>query len=130
MNRFKKILIYSSLFAVSAFIALFIVTSLSIGNSVEKNCQMAQDKYPDNCTQALISYLQDKDNSYRSRNSAIWALGQLGDPQATKVLQSYYTGTVPPRESLDQDLSQLELKKAIKLTKGGINLTRPIWKNL
>jgi len=71
--------------------------------------------------------LKDENRSFKSRNSAIWALGQIGDARALPVLQSFYTGNIPPKESLNDDISQYELKKAINLAGGGTNLTAIFW---
>jgi len=55
-------------------------------------------------------------------------LGQLGDSRALPVLQGYYTGNIPSKESLDKTISQYELEKAIKLTSGGFNVTAIFWR--
>jgi hypothetical protein len=72
--------------------------------------------------------VKDNNQSFRNRNSAIWALGQLGDPQALPILQSLYTGMIPDREPLDAGISQYELKKAINLVNGGTNISAPVWR--
>lgn len=53
---------------------------------------------------------------------AVWALGQIGDARALPVLQEYYTGNIPPRESPERVISRYELKKAIHLLRGGWNV--------
>src|SRR3989338_5428385 len=78
---------------------------------------------------ALIMVLNDDSNSFRERNSAVWAMGQLGDRKALSYLRQYYSGNIPKRESLDKGLSQYELKKAINLASGGINITSIFWRN-
>lgn len=132
--RLRNLILYGGILGLVLFVLLFIVTSIYIGRSVEKRCRMAQEKYewalprqPAGCTEALISYLEDESNSYRSRNSAVWALGQIGDSRAVPVLKSYYTGNIPNKEPLDAGISQYELKKAINLTTGGFNLSKLIW---
>lgn len=109
---------------------MFIITSTLIGLDVSQKCEIAQDRYEGDCVEALIAYIEDEDNSYRSRNSAIWALGQIGDGRALPVLDSYYTGEIPDRESLDETISQYELKKAINLTSEGFNITKLIRENI
>jgi len=52
----------------------------------------------------------------------------LGDSRALPTLQKYYTGNIPNREPLDGVISQYELKKAINLTSGGVNLTAIFWR--
>lgn len=121
--NFKKILITASIICFAVFFFTLIITSRIIGEDVKKWCLVAQDKYQDNCTAALSAYLEDERNDYKSRNSAIWALGQLGDKSALPVLEEYYTGKIPDKESLNKGISQYELKKAINLCKGGFNIT-------
>jgi hypothetical protein len=72
--------------------------------------------------------LEDENRSFKARNSAIWALGQFGDSRALPVLEKYYTGNIPDREPLNGTISQYELKKAIKLAKGGTNISAFIWR--
>jgi len=59
------------------------------------------------------------------RNHAIWALGQLGDKRALPSLEKLYTG-----EPCDHSkyVCQYELKKAIKLCRGGLNITAWTWR--
>jgi hypothetical protein len=99
-----------------------------IGYGVKERCHLAQEKYSGDCVQALVQYLEDEDNPFRGRNSAIWALGQLGDARALPALERLYTGDIPPRESLSQTISQYELKKAIKLI-NGFNATAFFWRD-
>lgn len=120
----KRLIIYGALIGVSLFTFMFIITCTLIGFDVEQRCEIAQDRYEGDCTQALSSYLKDENNSYRSRNSAIWALGQLGDDRALPVLESLYTGNIPDREPINETISQYELKKAINLARGGFNITK------
>lgn len=127
----KKVIsfvLYIAVVGVGVFLLIFLTTSTIIGFSVKEKCQNAQQKYEGDCPQALADFLQDEDNSLKDRNSAIWALGQMGDDSALPVLQKYYTGQIPDREPLDETLSQYELKKAIKLLDGGFNLTAFVWR--
>lgn len=113
----------------SIFLLFFIAIGLTIGFNVKNRCLEAKKEYDGNCVNALINLLNDKNKSLRLRNSAIWALGQLGDNQALPILQKYYTGNIPKKESLDKTISQYELKKAINLTGGGFNISAVIWRN-
>jgi len=120
---------YWAVLGVGFFILMFLITSTWIGVSVEEKCKVAQGKYLGDCVDALIETLDDGDNSYRERNGAIWALGQLGDKRAMETVEKYYTGDIPSREPYDEGLSQYEMKKALNLINGGINLTHPVWSN-
>lgn len=107
----------------------FIVVSFQIGHDVKSQCESSQSEYNGDCIDALITVLNYESKSFRARNSAIWALGQLGDKRTLPVLQKYYTGIIPSKEPLDKAISQYELKKAINLTSGGFNITAFIWRN-
>lgn len=128
LNQTKEWFLYWALVGIGTFILFFIVTCTWIGTSVRDKCTLAQGRYGGDCVEALIAHLQDESNPLRERNSAIWALGQLGDSRALPVLQSYYTGNIPDREPYDQTISQYELKKAINLAQGGFNITAVFWR--
>ena len=127
MNR--KIL-FGVLIGISLVTFMFIVTCTLIGLDVNQKCEIAQDRYGGDCVKALITYLEDENNSYRSRNSAIWALGQLGNSKALPALERLYTGNIPNREPINETISQYELKKAINLTSGGLNITTLVRENI
>jgi len=123
-------LLYLSALGISIFAFIFVISVSWIGYDVKSQCQEAEEKYTSNdCVDSLINLLNDDSNSFRDRNNAIWALGQLGDKRALPILESYYTGNITKKESLDKGLSQYELKKAIKLAQGGINITAIFWRN-
>ncbi len=107
---------------------VFVYTSKMIGDHVKTYCMKAQEKYQQDCTLSLIELLDDSQNSFHDRNMAIWALGQLGQKEALPVLEKYYTGKIPDKEPLDEVISQYELKKAINLARGGLNITHYVWK--
>ncbi len=123
IRNVKRKLLYLVVITIVILFTGFVVGCLSIGSAVKERCQVAKSQYSGDCVGALTALLNDQSKDFRSRNSAIWALGQLGDSKALPVLKSYYTGNIPPRESLDNSLSQYELKKAINLASGGFNLT-------
>lgn len=122
--------LYWTITGVGTFILLFLITATWIGVSVGEKCLVAQGKYPGaaDCSEALIKTLDDDTNSYHERNDAIWGLGQLGNPKAKPTIEKYYTGDIPGREPYDENLSQYEMQKALKLLNGGVNLTHVVWK--
>ncbi|MGI5827511.1 MAG: HEAT repeat domain-containing protein [Patescibacteria group bacterium] len=124
----KKILPLVICIGLVGLAGLYIAGSIVIGNSVRRECDKAQTKYQEDCISSLSLTLEDADNDFRTRNSAIWALGQLGDKRALPILEKYYTGNIPEKESFDNGLSQYELKKAIKLAQGSFNITHWIWR--
>ncbi len=127
-SKFKKPLLFLLSLSLSLFILFFIVTSSWIGYDIKSKCRESKADYGGNCAQAFISLLKDENRSFNSRNTAIWALGQIGNPLALPVLQSFYTGKIPDREPLNKTISQYELKKAINLVNGGTNLASIFWK--
>ncbi len=128
IKNVKQKLFFTASVGASIFLLFFVITSTWIGYDVKTRCQEAKRTYNGDCVEALTALLEDNNQAYRSRNSAIWALGQLGDSRALPVLQTYYTGNIPSRESLDKTISQYELKKAINLTSGGFNITAFLWR--
>ncbi|MFA6368982.1 MAG: HEAT repeat domain-containing protein [Candidatus Shapirobacteria bacterium] len=127
-SKIKKPFIYLFSLGLSLFLLFFVVTSTWIGYDVKSKCRQAKLDYSGTCTQALSSLLKDENRSFSSRNSAIWALGQLGDSSSLPVLQNFYTGYIPDREPFNEMISQYELKKAIKLVDGGTNITAIFWR--
>lgn len=133
--KIKEKLGYLFAVGLSILLLFFFLGNIWIGHEVKRLCQEAKWEYlPDggkvnnDCVEVLIATLEDKNQGYRTRNHAIWALGQFGDPRAFSVLQKYYTGNIPDREPLDQTISQYELEKAIKLVSGGPNITSWFWR--
>jgi PBS lyase HEAT-like repeat len=126
----KKNLILITGIGISILFLLFIITSVQIGMGVRNKCKLAQAIYSQNdCVDNLSLFLDDDSQTFRVRNSAIWALGQLGNSKALPILQKYYTGNIPKREPYDDGISQHELKKAINLSQGNFNITALVWRN-
>lgn len=120
--------LYWLVLGVGFFVLIFLITSTWIGVSVKQRCTRAEGKYGGDCVEAMVELVQDEEESYRERNYAIWALGQLGDKRALPVLEGKYTGVIPEREPYDEGISQYELKKAIKWMSGGVNISAMVWR--
>ena len=130
INKIINKLLYLAAIGASIFIMFSVIACVWIGFEVKNQCTIAKAAYgSNNCTQALSSLLDDENRSFQERNSAIWALGQLGEKEALPMLQKYYTGIIPNREPLNGTISQYELKKAINLANGGINISAFIWRS-
>jgi len=123
----KNLITYlvAAVFLILLFV--FLITSTWIGYGVEDQCRLAKQKYEGDCVEALMSSISDESTKL-GKNSAIWALGQLGDRRALPLLESYYSGVKKERESWEEGISQYELNKAIKLLKSGFNLTAFVWR--
>ena len=127
-EQIKNLIIYLiSLGVIFFFFALLLSINI-IGYSVKEKCQLAQEKYTGDCVESLITYLDDETNSFKSRNSVIWALGQLGDDRALPTLKKYYTGYNNEKCDRSKSLSQFELKRAIGYMEGNLNITTFFWK--
>lgn len=124
----KNIVAYIFSIGVSISILIFIVACSWIGNEVKSQCVKARLEYGGDCVESLGRLLSDETKGFKDKNDAIWALGQLGDSRAVPILTRYYTGVIPPREPLDQGISQYELDKAIKLANGGTNIIAWTWR--
>ena len=129
IKNLKNKFLYLIAVGISIFVLFFVITCTWIGFDIKQKCFETKKEYgKDNCTEAMIEQLNDENKGFRARNSAIWALGQLGDSRALTVLQKYYTRDIPNREPIDGVISQYELKKAINLTSGGVNITAVFWR--
>ncbi|MFA5134984.1 MAG: hypothetical protein WC505_04340 [Patescibacteria group bacterium] len=124
----KDAILYGAGIGFATFMLIFLISVTIIGYSVKQQCQIAQAKYAGDCVAALCSYLDDTTNSFRSRNSAVWALGQLGDERSRTVLEKWYTGYGGERISLSNGLSQYELRRAIRYLDGYPNITTFFWR--
>jgi len=105
----------------------FVVTSYVIGQQVQDVVSSAK-KYGsgDNVTTSLLAVVNNAKAPLSDRNSAIWALGQLGNSQALKTLEALYSGA---ECNHDQYLCQHELHKAIKLCGGEMNIGALVWRH-
>lgn len=127
-KQLKESVFFVAAIGLSIFMLFFVITCTWIGFDAKNHCREAKNDYGGDCVEALIALLSDENRSFHSRNSAIWALGQLGDRRAYPVLQKYYTGIIPEREPYNDGISQYELKKAVSLTNGGLNITAVFWR--
>ncbi|MCK4891932.1 MAG: hypothetical protein KAS78_04645 [Candidatus Pacebacteria bacterium] len=128
MNR-KKLVIYIIGIGAMFFLLTFFVSANLIGDEAENRCKIAQKEYRGDCVETLMKLIEDETVEYGEKNSAVWALGQLGDKRALLFLQKYYTGyDNNHRIKYDEAISQYELYKAIKLLDDGFNATAFIWR--
>lgn len=129
IKHIKNKLLYLMAIGFSVFCLFLMITGVWIGHEAKRLCQEAKWEYQQNdCVDALIMTLDDEQQGYRTRNHAIWALGQFGDSRALATLQKHYTSNIPDREPLDEMISQYELKKAIDLANGGTNIISWMWR--
>lgn len=113
MKRFVKIVTRLVLTLFGICILGVVALYLTLFIEVRKICTLAKQEYKGVCVESLQNVAVDTTKSFRRRNDAVWALGQMADRRALATLQKLHTGTIPPREPLDATLSQYEIKKAI-----------------
>jgi hypothetical protein len=100
--------------------------SWAIASGVRAASGVAMREYGGDPVSALMAFAAAPSQSLRDRNRAVWALGQLGDPRALVLLEQLYTGK-PCDHS--RQLCQRDLKKAIHLCRGGLNLPALMWRH-
>lgn len=103
-------------------IVLLIIFSgvFSIYYTVWNTCNSAKEKHQGKCQMALVAVLDDEKATPKEKNDAIWALGQMAEPESLPALEKIYVGKVPEgREPLDEVVSQYEIEKAIRWVKNG-----------
>jgi hypothetical protein len=98
---------------------------LVIGAGVGDVLKTARRGFPGNGMAALVAMVNSSSTPLKDRNKAVWALGQLGDPQALAPLEGLVTGSPCDHAAT---ICQYELRKAIRQCRGGVNLTRWIWR--
>ena len=119
MKKFKtgKALIIVLASVVVLFAVSVMAMNVWIRSDVKKNISIALEKYPGTAEEALISFLQDEENSYNDRTHvAIWTLGMLKSTKALPVLKGYYHDDpkgLTCHGHHDQMLCQYGLHKAI-----------------
>lgn len=89
----------------------------TIQADVEKFGVVAQESFPrpGDDVASMIAYMQSDSHTFRERNHAVWALGQLRDPRVLPALEAAYTGRPCDHSA---NLCQRELSKAIDLCRG------------
>lgn len=112
--------------AIALPILAFLGLCLVIGMGVRGAVSHAQEGFPGDPVTALISVATSEEIKIADRDRAIWALGQLGSPEALPTLQSMVTDGTCDHESL---ICQYELEKAIAACSGGPNIGAVIWRH-
>lgn len=111
---------------ISLFIAFFILTSISIGKSVNSRCKGIKLNYPGSCSEALIQYISDDRTNISDKRGAIWAAGQLADPKTAESLVGFRSENIC---NGDRECDY-ELGKAIKWATTRRNIYSPLWRKL
>lgn len=124
-----RYIIFAMAIGANVFLMILVIMFTWIRFDVRTHCDEAKKEYGGSCVEALSKQLDDFNQEYGSRNSAIWTLGQLADNNSLPILNKHYTGIIPKREPLNKTISQYELKKAITWCEKG-NITSWMHKGL
>jgi len=103
-----------------------VVIGLVIGHQVDCAVERAQLHHPGSPVEALVATASDEDVDLGLRDSAVWALGQLGDSSALPTLRALETGVACDHS---QAVCQRGVRKAIAACEGGWNVSAPIWRH-
>jgi hypothetical protein len=91
-------------------------------------CLGAKLRYEVSCQESLMEMINDPDVSFRDRNRAVWALGQMAEESSLSFLESLQKREGLVGGELNKGLSRYEVDKAIKWCKEG-NVTSWMYKN-
>ena len=113
----KKIIIITGSIVIVFFICFIMICNVWIGNTIQKNIEIAEEKYPGTAEEVLIAFLLDTTNSPRDRtNIAIWTLGQIQSEKAKPELRKLYKDDPEGKTCSgkhDSVLCQYEIYKAL-----------------
>ena len=90
-TTFKKSFIYGSLICLCFLLIVYLVACINIHNGLKSIGDKAQNEYPGDRIEALISLVDSENHSLKEKDRAVWALGQFGDRRAIPILEKYYT---------------------------------------
>lgn len=122
VRRLRSLVLTLLLLGSGILLLLGLTGTAGMNYHVKNQCHEAKSTYGGDCVSALLDLIDDPQQSYRARNYAINNVGYFDDPRALPLLRSYYTGVIPPREPLDDGISQYELRKAIQFLEGETEL--------
>jgi hypothetical protein len=124
-RRFVRFVSRAGVIGLVLIAALLLGSGWLIGSGVHAASETALLEQPGDRVLALMAYIESPKHTLRERNRAVWALGQLGDARPLPVLERHVTG-----RDCDHDrvLCQDELGKAIRLCRGGTNMTAFVWR--
>lgn len=123
MAKLKRIIISLGIFIFILVLMLFFYSFFKIYLDVKSACLRTQSEYVKDCVDSLIEYIQSDKNTFKNRNSAVWALGQLADKKALPFLYEL-DKSLPQQEKCkyENSLCKYEVQKAIKWCENG-NIT-------
>jgi PBS lyase HEAT-like repeat len=125
LTDWRRWLVRTGLLLAGVAVVLYVGISLAVASAVRAAGEAATREFPGDRIAALVAYADSPSHTLSERNRAVWALGQLGDRRALPVLEKYITGG---KCRHDRELCQHELAKAVRLCRGGSNVTAFLWR--
>lgn len=116
----RKIKLETALWiTITTVLVLYGAGAWLVFSGVQRYAYEAKETYGGDHVGALIAMVEDEDASFEKRNSAIWALGQIGSDRALPTLHELDTDEVqkPPYDST-QYILQYSVEKSIKQING------------
>ena len=121
-NRWKLL----SAVLVSCLFFPFLGVSVFIGCQVREKVHQAQSSESGDPVAALLAVAVSTERSISERDSAVWALGQLGSARALASLEELHSGA---NCGHSDELCQYGLEKAIRLCGGEFNVGALVWRH-
>ncbi len=127
----RKFILSVILIGLAVLIILFAVSLRMIYTGVESICEIASNKFETDNVEALISLIESDEFSFKQKNKAIWALGQIGDRRALPLLRKLDTDEIQEKP-LDSDkyIVQYSVEKAIRQINSNFIVTRWMYHRL
>lgn len=109
---------------ITVVLVCIIYVFVGYGNQLklDKTIDQAQSHNPEEPVMALLLFAESDAHEPSARNQAVWALGELRDPQALTGLQRLLMQVLAEPLPI---LSERELKKAIGKVRGDVS--DPFW---
>jgi len=126
--KYKRLVLVVAGIGFLVLLFFFCYGSYTIYANVKSVCVQAKQEFGGDCVESLIAYIKSERHTYREKNMAIWALGQLADKKALPFLEEIEKKTIKESYNLDSQISQHEVKRAIKWCTHG-NLTKWMYRN-
>jgi len=125
----KRVLLYglAAIVVIGAFVLW--LTMHWISSDVRAACHEARQEFAGDCVEALMAYASSDQHTFKERNDAIWALGEIGDKRALPSLEKLlHTEKLCPSPcNVSTRMCQYSVEKAIRLCEG-LNIARWVWR--
>ena len=125
----KRVLFYGLAAIVVIGACILWLTMHWISSDVRAACYEARQEFGGDCVEALMAYASSAQHTFKERNDAIWALGEIGDKRALPVLEKLlHTEKLCPSPcNVSTYMCQYSVEKAIRLCEG-LNIARWVWR--